>query len=668
MSFVIPPADEPLAALRKHPPVRSLAARLAFIFLPSGIALCLLFGWLGFQVASSTLGEALPTIPLLEAKFQAEKIEKTLTILRDGIFQIAQETDINPQKLRNALRDYFHDYAPLIAEFAYQNPAGDSFLLLHDGAGNFIALDPALASSGTYAPFPHIATISRTPGEVVLYPAVRVSYPVIAETGQALQPGQTNQATRLTVIRMALSLGAGRGALILGLDLTRLCARLAVYLQADSPLRTPMQEGVSQLAYYFEPNGWIIFEIGSETGSSGEFPSFFPDAARRGYEGDLGRPGFDAAFRPWAAHENYWRMVLDITAGHSGFLKKYAIPESNGAAVCYAPIAFAPNPELPPRSVAGLAFQESSYLPITAFYRAANATVISGICVLVVLSLLVFSAGRKLALPLRRVVEQLRDMMHTGRLVPLVGLPTCEEQQILLEAGNELIARNLAMQADVERMLHELRQSRSVLPVDMDGVAAYGEYDNFGLIGSSLLMQKVREEVHKAGQAGADVLIRGETGTGKELVAAAIHRAGISTNGLFVSINCGALDENLLLDALFGHVKGAFTEAKSDRKGAFLSAEGGTLFLDEIANASLKVQQALLRALAVRRIRPLGTDEEIPFATRVVASTNVDLLEATGKGLFREDLYYRLAIINIITPPLRRRKEDIPELAAFFIC
>ena len=133
--------------------------------------------------------------------------------------------------------------------------------------------------------------------------------------------------------------------------------------------------------------------------------------------------------------------------------------------------------------------------------------------------------------------------------------------------------------------------------------------------------------------------------------------------GSFISISCGALDENLLMDALFGHVPGAFSEAHGERKGAFLAASGGTLLLDEIGNASPKVQQALLRALSVRRIVPLGSDREIAYDARVIAATNVDLLQTaiSGQG-FRDDLYYRLAVITINTPPLRRRKEDLPVL------
>lgn len=163
------------------------------------------------------------------------------------------------------------------------------------------------------------------------------------------------------------------------------------------------------------------------------------------------------------------------------------------------------------------------------------------------------------------------------------------------------------------------------------------------------------------------VLLIGETGTGKELVSAAIHQASPRANGPFITINCGALDENLLMDTLFGHVKGAFTEARQPRKGAFLTAEGGTLMLDEIGNAAPKVQQALLRALSTRMIRPLGSDEDVPFDTRIIAATNAELLQDAQEGSFREDLYYRLAVITIRTPPLRRRKSDLPLLAVFFL-
>ena len=659
MSFSILSSREHGLERRQEGSERPLATRLAFFILPASLLLCLLAAWLGFRAASSTLEESLPTVPLLEAKIHAEKFEKLLESLSRGLFQIAQIPEHNPQTIREKFPAAFHDFLPFVAEFGLNAKGNTSFLFLRDPGGNLVPVSLAVAAQDPYAPFAQIAMTQLRPGRVTLLPAVLARY--------ALTPDQPQQSP---IMRLALPLDKDRGTLVLGLDLERLHAMLAVYMGADSPLRTPMQEDNLQFAFFFDYTGWILFELGAQPGAGG----FFPDAARRGYEGDVGRPGFDAAFRPLSQHEMYWQMAADVREGKVGFipLSPRHYPASHTVAttyLCYAPVRFSPTPgEAATQIVGGIAFLEASQLPITAFYRAAATAVAIFALAVLTLVLVVRRAGRKLGVPFRDVATQLQSMLHTGQLAPLKAQPVCEEQQVLLEAGNELITRNMALQADLARMQAEMHQAWSIMPVDLEDVLGSPSlHENFGLVGSSLAMQEVREEVHKAGRSGADVLICGETGTGKELVAAAIHQTGVSTEGAFISINCGALDENLLQDTLFGHVKGAFSEAKSDRKGAFLAAEGGTLFLDEIANASLKVQQALLRALSIRRIRPLGTDVEIPFVARVVTATNVDLLELVRRGLFREDLYYRLAIINIDTPTLRQRKEDIPELAAYFI-
>jgi DNA-binding NtrC family response regulator len=151
------------------------------------------------------------------------------------------------------------------------------------------------------------------------------------------------------------------------------------------------------------------------------------------------------------------------------------------------------------------------------------------------------------------------------------------------------------------------------------------------------------------------------------LAAEAIHHLSRRSAKPFISINCGELDENLLLDTLFGHVKGAFTEAKADRKGVFLEADGGTLFLDEIQTASMSVQQSLLRAIAVRKIKPLGSDREIEVDVRLIAATNLDLATLIEQNRFRSDLYFRLKVIGIHTPPLREHRENLPLLASHFL-
>jgi two-component system response regulator AtoC len=163
------------------------------------------------------------------------------------------------------------------------------------------------------------------------------------------------------------------------------------------------------------------------------------------------------------------------------------------------------------------------------------------------------------------------------------------------------------------------------------------------------------------------VLIRGETGTGKELIARLIHLLSPVSDGPFVVVNCSAIPENLFESELFGHEKGAFTGASSSRRGRFEQARDGTLFLDEIGELPLSLQPKLLRALQEKRICRVGSEKDISADVRVVAATNRDLKTLVEEGLFREDLYYRLTVFDIELSPLRQRKEDIPSLVDFFL-
>jgi DNA-binding NtrC family response regulator len=163
------------------------------------------------------------------------------------------------------------------------------------------------------------------------------------------------------------------------------------------------------------------------------------------------------------------------------------------------------------------------------------------------------------------------------------------------------------------------------------------------------------------------VLITGESGTGKELVARALHQRGTRSRAPFVAINCAAVPEALLESELFGHAKGAFTDARSDRIGLFAQAEGGTLFLDEIGELPLGLQPKLLRALQERTVRPLGGNSEVAFDARIVAATNRDLETEVAEGRFREDLFYRIHVLEIATPPLRICGNDVLTLAHRFM-
>tara|TARA_R110002073_G_scaffold204042_2_gene363862 strand:- start:246 stop:1178 length:933 start_codon:yes stop_codon:yes gene_type:complete len=187
------------------------------------------------------------------------------------------------------------------------------------------------------------------------------------------------------------------------------------------------------------------------------------------------------------------------------------------------------------------------------------------------------------------------------------------------------------------------------------------------MIGSSPAMQKLYDQLERVAVSDAGVLITGESGTGKELVSRSIHAHSRRAEKPFVAINCAALSEALLESELFGHVKGAFTDARSERRGLFLEADGGTLLLDEMGEMPMSMQVKLLRTLEERVLRPVGSDKELPFDVRVICATNRDLESAVSDGKFREDLFYRINVIGLHLPPLRSRGTDVLRLAEHFL-
>ena len=193
------------------------------------------------------------------------------------------------------------------------------------------------------------------------------------------------------------------------------------------------------------------------------------------------------------------------------------------------------------------------------------------------------------------------------------------------------------------------------------------KYRFSNIIGRSRPMQEIFGLIERVARTSSTVLVEGESGTGKELIARAIHYESPRSTNRFLSINCGALPENLLESELFGHERGAFTGAVREKKGLFREAHRGTLFLDEISEMSPAMQVKLLRALQERKVRRVGSNQEESVDVRIIAATNRDLKEQTEAGEFREDLFYRINVIPIRLPPLRRRREDIPLLVDFFI-
>jgi two-component system NtrC family response regulator len=264
----------------------------------------------------------------------------------------------------------------------------------------------------------------------------------------------------------------------------------------------------------------------------------------------------------------------------------------------------------------------------------------------------------------------LSDMIAQNQHAKIIIISGQSEKTNALQAVGAGAYDFLTKPVEVEELKVILRRTFHVAGLERDyrELQAQLQTETFeGLLGTSPQMQRVFTSVRKVATTNAPVLILGESGTGKEMVALAIHRRSSRKEGPFVAINCSAIPETLLESELFGHEKGSFTGAHVQRKGRIEAASGGTLFLDEIGEIPLQLQVKLLRFLQEQRIERVGGRQEIQVDTRVVAATNVELKKAIREEKFREDLYYRLAVVVISLPPLRDREGDVRLLAQEFL-
>ena len=276
-----------------------------------------------------------------------------------------------------------------------------------------------------------------------------------------------------------------------------------------------------------------------------------------------------------------------------------------------------------------------------------------------------------LAMPRRdglSALPRIKALLPQSPVLIMTAYGTVESAVNALKAGaSDYIPKPLDMEEVLIKIERHLQNASLMRKVEEQAERLGERFDFSALMGDSKPMLQLKETLAMVAPAEATVLVTGESGTGKEVVAQIIHQNSRRKEGPLVKVNCAALHENLLESELFGHEKGAFTGAATRREGRFKAASGGTLFLDEIGEMSPSTQAKLLRALQDGEYSPLGSDRTLKSDARVIAATNRDLTQAVKDGEFREDLFYRLNVINLVMPPLRRRGEDVMTLAERFL-
>ena len=674
MRYSYPPILNPVLNMEKPVKEWSITRILLLLGTPLVALVLLLMTVTIYRISSHYLDRAYARNAHTRALAQAHELQQLLKEARYEILNLAR-SDISPDAIRKYMGDKPATKRNKYCEIAFHGTSPtDNFVLLNTGEQVWRVPEEQAGA----VKFGVFTRKERIGGKIEDY--VQIDQPVQVYYSSVPYLGSVENM-EFSVIRLSTPvLDADKkfmGYLTLSVDILEIQRIMALFSSRQSPLYIFPQEKERVRSFFFDDSGWLICETGVSTSPQLKVSI---DDIRTGLQGDLGRPGFESAFRPSPQYEKYWAVVSAVQSGKDGeigFANFLNDPSNIGKDhyLYYVPIRFQEIPNEDPEIIGGIGCIDTSFMLKASRYEVAMALGISWLSAVLLTFIAFVYLERRISRPLIRLTRATENVVLGNSDASLELTPLPRELRHLQHAINILLLqlRNARNESRIRQGLHFDEMQRQPVPLDAmveaeaNGSDTKGWDREFGIVGGSQAVRSLTAMIRKAAQVPADVLIIGETGTGKELTAEAIHRASPRAARPFISINCGALDENLLMDALFGHVKGAFSEAKADRKGAFLAASGGTLHLDEIGNASPKVQQALLRALAARTIRPLGSDKDQPFDARVIAATNVDLQDCARNGTFREDLYYRLAVITITTPPLRDRKEDIPALVLSFL-
>ncbi len=655
--------DSSFERLRGAVHASSLKARLILALIPPVLLILVITGYVNFRISRDLIGDALERSSKLQALSVKREIESFLESWRLDISALSKER-INSDSIYRFIARSKNIGGIEYCGAAYVSQKNSDHLIYMAKDGYIVQIPSELISDFKPIPLIFYDKIKELkPGQVWFSPLMVMEHPFP-------DPAQPNQKIVRKALLMATPVEAG--FLLVWVDAINVRNILSLFNSSESPIWPFPRTAEERYFFVFDPEGWILFQSEPLDKPKAELSTYL---ARSGYTGSLGHQGLESAFRPDSIFERYWKMVAEVRAGRSSAFRVTGNqPNAFGRDffLAFAPIRFRSHMNAAPQVVAGVAFMDISRLPMSAGYKYVDAMLVVALASALVISGLIYFLGRTITRPILKLAEAAKGIPLEKEFQPIEMPYYGKEITVLQAAINSLGAELQRQAAEVSererRARADLLKEQARLDRTLAAPAAESANDPIpAIVGYGRRIERLKAEIVKAAPVDADVLIIGETGTGKQLTAEAVHRLSNHAAGPFVSINCGALDENLLLDTLFGHVRGAFTEAKADRKGAFLEADRGTLFLDEIQAASPRVQQALLRALSERKIKPLGSDREIEVNVRLIVATNADLKALIEQGRFREDLYFRLKVITIHTPPLREQKENIVVLARHFL-
>ncbi|MFZ5573175.1 MAG: sigma 54-interacting transcriptional regulator [Thermodesulfobacteriota bacterium] len=636
----------------------SLRIKLLCGLIPSVMVILMITGYITYLTSSHFLSQALERSTRQQVKAMAHELENVFTRCQQDLQFIAQ-TATKDEKLRNTFAGLIRATGLDYREIAFISQNDQAHLVWVAKNGEILPVPASKIAEIHPHPFLHLEHLAvLKQNQVWISKVMEVDHPF-----QTLE--NPNQRLRSQVIYFGtpcLAEPDGKpGYLLLALDIRSIRNILSLYNSSRSPIMAFTRTPEIRYAYLFDTDGWILFQ---SEGIDNKEMELTTDMVRASYSnGILGKPGLAAAFRPGPDYRDFWKMVSDVKKGRHD-LMEITDAGSDGsfareAYLTYAPVYF--NGDV----IAGLAYMDRTRFTRTAGYKHLDIMLILSLSTIAAVSLIIFILAHMITKPIYQLAEAVNHIQKGDRLCPIRISSTDYEVNLLVNAINNMINALIAQMAEIKekeiQIQHVEYKEKIQLEAEFPSRTKPGDDQELPeIVGFGAKIEQLKSDILKAAASDADVLIIGETGTGKQLAAEAIHRHGSRAAHSFISINCGELGETLLLDGLFGHVKGAYTEARTDRKGAFLEAHGGTLFLDEIQNASLNVQQALLRAVSMRKIKPLGSDKELDVDVRLICATNADLSVLMDRQLFRADLYFRLKVITIHTPPLREHRENIP--------